>query len=163
MLAGILAILLATTSSLAGCSSDKPGEGIPGLITPGTANPEPTWEPGGKRAAIARAEQIVRTYARPAEPYQQWWDDLEPLLVEDAKPGYRDVDPATIPPLPQLGQARTYCDENPYVIGVAWKTPQGTWGVDMVREQIDRPWLALKIVLPKAHSALQSCGGDGRL
>jgi len=162
--ASTLAALLLAATSLTSCVKDKPEpDGIPGLITPGTANPDPTWEPGGKAAAIARAEHIVRTYARPGEPYQQWWDDLEPLLVEDAKLGYKQVDPANIPPLPQLGKARTYCDDNPYVVGVAWKTPTGTWGVDLVRDELDQPWLALKIVLPKAHSALQSCGGDGRL
>lgn len=160
---GILAAV-ALTLSLASCSKDKPEpDGFPDLITPGTANPDPTWEPGGRAKAIDAGERIVRTYARPDVPYQRWWADLEPMLSVDAKPGYENVDPANIPPLPQLGKARTYCDNNPYVVGVAWKTAKGTWGVDLTRESLDGPWLAVKIVLPGSHSALQSCGGDGRL
>lgn len=148
--------------SLAGCGRDVDKPGTMGH-NPGTASTvDPQWEPGGQEAAIKAGEKILRLYTS-HEEWVNWWPALKPYVAESQQDYWSRSDPTNIPPLGKVTGRRTYCTKNPYVIEVALKTSEGSWGVDLGRDNIGGRWVAHDFIMPGHASAIQQCGGRDRM
>lgn len=172
---GVGALLLASAAVLAGCASPAgapaPTPSVssssvvyPDLaqITPGptgvpdedtgeivTPEPVPVWDATSRRSAIAAAEKAMTAYARPSLTFDQWWDELQPLLDQQASVDYAHMDPARIVASQVTGAALITDESSPYVAYVDVPTNAGTYGLILSRTDANAPWLVGRFILPE--------------
>lgn len=116
----------------------------------------PSGDPLDRTAAQDASRAVLTAWARPDQPYDRWWADLQPLLTDDAQESFSFTDPAAIPPLTITGPAAE--SENagdPYVATFYFPTDAGTFGVDVARSPDGGPWQAFSIIFPGGESQRQ--------
>ncbi|WP_193614282.1 hypothetical protein [Nocardioides lijunqiniae] len=126
----------------------EPMDGVPadehdhehGVVVPGAGT-----EPAG--AAVV----VLRTWARPDLPYEQWWAELEPLLDASGRQAYAATDPAVVPPL-TVRQGGRVLEETPMRALVAVPTSAGRFTVELTRSGVSAEagggWQAMRIHFP---------------
>jgi len=163
------ALALAALYGLAGCAQDTAGPnpattastpGTPdlaqftpppgGLVDEDTGEtvepqPAPEWDGASRAAAVKAADNVLRTFARPALDHKTWWGGLEPLLTPQAAADYSYVDPANIPALEVTGPGLIIIDTSPYAATVEIPTTSARYHVVLIRAGAEAPWLASRI------------------
>lgn len=124
--------------------------------TPSVAPSVPSGDPLDRTAAQDTARAVLTAWARPDQPYDQWWTDLQPLLTDDAQESFSFTDPTTIPALTITGAAsESENSGDPYVATFYFPTDAGTFGVDVARDPNGGPWKAFSIIFPGGESQRQ--------
>ena len=113
-----------------------------------TAAPSPTWDASSSAAAAKAAEAAMRTFARPSLSAQSWWRDLAPLLTQQARQDYADVDPANIPARRVTGSARIRPTGSGYVVEAKVPTDAGVYTLTLTRKGPTAPWLTSRLTPP---------------
>lgn len=125
------------------------------MVTTSPASPAPTWDEASRASALAAAETLLTTWARPSLAYEQWWADLKPLMSAAAQESYSYTDPANVPPLKITGPGVLSDSLSPYLVTVTFPTTEGEFGVDMARTEIPGTWITENIIFPGDSSRLQ--------
>lgn len=143
--AAAAAVLLALLSACSG-TEDAPAP------TPSSGESQPQERGDAERVA----REALTTWAQPDLPYQQWWDQVEPLLTPSAREDYSYTDPAVIPPLEITGEAEEEAEPyDPNVTTFYYETTEGRFGVDVARDPEAGQWQAFSIVFPDGQSMRQ--------
>lgn len=116
----------------------------------GTQSPAPlSWRPEDRRAAIKAGVRVMSLFARPDLERQTWWDDLEPLLSDQAARDYAGVDPANVPVRQVTGPGRLVPLETALVTIVHVATDAGLYAVTLSRSPEHPQWRADRITPPE--------------
>lgn len=113
-------------------------------LTPGTVG---EWTDEARTSALAAGYEVMQAFARPDEPHQQWWTDLEPLLSQQAAENYAWVDPANIP-ISNIAEPDRLEEVSPSIAQVHVETDEGTYVVTLSREGNGHDWRAEDIAPP---------------
>ncbi|WP_188484789.1 hypothetical protein [Cellulomonas carbonis] len=111
---------------------------------------DPSWDEVDRAAAISVAVQAVTLFARPDQPYEQWWSDLAPLMSVQAQMDYQYVDPTNVPVRAVTGEGVLIDDASASVAGVQVPTDVGPYTVLLSRTGEASPWLVERISPPES-------------
>lgn len=164
---GTAAAAIAAALLLSGCNagptSDPGGQG-PLLSSITTPKPSATFHPDqpevhddqelvdppevgadSSAAAIAAAERVMTTFARPTLPETQWWNELLPLLSQAGAHAYEGTLPENIPATAVTGAGTLIDGATDVMMLVEVPTDAGDYIVTLARSDAAQPWLAERI------------------
>jgi hypothetical protein len=110
-----------------------------------TVIPVPPAASSSESTAITAAEHAVATFARPDLPYQQWINELYPLMSQAGAAAYEGTDPANIPVRQVTGDGTVLDGATDVALIVEVPTDVGPYTVSLSRSSTDAPWLADRI------------------
>ncbi len=163
----LVAAAFAVVVTVAACGSpDDSGRAEPTSSTPSSTSsqepvvdedtgetiaPEvvPTWDDESRSSASAAAEEAMRLYARPNVSEQRWFDDLSPLMTQQAQQDYAYVYPESIVATSVTGPGVIVDDTSAYVVHVSVPTDVGAYVVLLIRQDGASPWRISKFTPPE--------------
>lgn len=111
----------------------------------------PSWDDVGREAAVDAAVRAVELFARPDEPYEQWWAELAPLMSTQAQVDYQYVDPLNVPARAVTGDGVLIDETSASIAGVEVPTDIGSYTVVLSRTDDGAPWLVERISPPQSE------------
>lgn len=99
------------------------------------------------------ATRFIETWSRPDLPYQQWWEDLEPLFNAQGQQAYAGTDPAQVPRLRIVGDLEVDPSTVPTSTIVWVPTDQGVFGVQLSRTGEHAEWLVSRVIFRQSERA----------
>lgn len=144
-------------------SEPPPAEPTPTatLVAPGTPEyhdgheveppSSPTWDDVDRQAAVDAAVTALELFARPDQPYEQWWAELGPLMSAQAQVDYQYVDPVNVPARAVIGGGVLVDETSASIAGVEVPTDVGTYVVTLSRTDDRAPWLVERFAPPQGE------------
>lgn len=109
----------------------------------------PEWDEHSRDTLIQTAEAAMAAFAQPGAAHDQWWQDLEPFLTQQAAALYVTVDTENLPPSEVTDSAIIVQDESAYVAQVEVPTDAGTYTLILSRRDADADWLVARFTPPE--------------
>lgn len=114
-----------------------------------TAYETPSWGDASLQSAQDFAVQVIETYFDTSGTPEDWWERVGPLLTDNARLVYVNVDPTNAPALTVTGPGVVTDTTSAYVTEVTVPTSLGNFGVVIQRADADDPWAADRLVFPE--------------
>ncbi|UKF24829.1 hypothetical protein [Clavibacter seminis] len=170
--AGAVALAAALALSAAGCASvtvhgDAPGDpgttpaaspadSMPGANDAGTsspgatdddgaAQPEPVADAASQAAALAAADEVMRTYAQPGIAEAEWERQMTPLLSQQGAVAFVPTIPSKLTAHAVTGTGTVMPAPTAYALIVRVPTDDGDYDVALIRSSTTAPWSADEI------------------
>lgn len=145
--------------ALTGCVDAGPGPapttaspdyGLPSTsptqpVDDGEVTPAPEAGEASQRDAIAAAEKVMATFARPQLSADEWWRAMLPLLSQQGAHAYEGTDPAEIPATAVTGAGSLLEGSTEVSLIVQVPTDAGPYNITLTRSDTSSPWLADRI------------------
>ena len=109
--------------------------------------PYPTWDSNSQGQAIDVARAAVAAYGRGGA--DDWWDQLEPLLDDEAARVYANVHATAADRFQPAGDATIIDDTSAYVAVVEVPSTVGDFEVTVVRAGEGEDWKVTRFTFPE--------------
>ena len=153
--AAVLAALV-----LAGCSVQDSSEPSPPVAPSAESShpapqddldyelaPYPTWDAHSRLEAMDVARAAVAAYGRGGA--DDWWEQLEPLLNDEAARTYANVRATEADRFQPTGDATITDDDSAYVAVVEVPSTVGVFAVTVARDGADEDWKVSRFTFPE--------------
>ena len=112
--------------------------------------PLPTeWDEQSVKSALETATKAMELYARPHLDQETWWDDLAPMLGDQARMLYAYVEPRAVHATRVTGKAKITDDSSTLLVYVTVPTNVGDYQVMLNRIDANSPWEVALFILPE--------------
>jgi hypothetical protein len=98
------------------------------------------------------ATSVLTTWSQPELGYDQWWQQVSPLLTPGAREAYQLTDPRLVPRLAPITVDEVVAGPSDNTATVYFETASGRFGVDLSRRAEDAPWKAQRLIFPGQKS-----------
>ncbi|MBW8027314.1 hypothetical protein [Clavibacter michiganensis] len=135
----------ATADGTTGGSEDA-GTASPGATDDGAAaEPEPVADAASQAAALAAADEVMRTYAQPGITEAEWERQMTPLLSQQGAVAFVPTIPSRLTAHAVTGTGTVMPAPTAYALIVRVPTDDGDYDVALIRSSTTAPWLADEI------------------
>lgn len=108
----------------------------------------PVWDEESRAAATKAARVAMTAFAHPEMDFDTWWEQLSPLLTQQAQMDYAYVDPANIPARTVSGDPELVDETSVFVAHVQVPTDVGDYTLILTRADATSPWLTSRFTPP---------------